>query len=461
MALNPNVEEQAMVADMLNRESTQMSPRESLIEAVVGVGFVAACATIWLLDPPGAFALAPALLCLVVLVVASNVRFDTPFGYTVATQLAFVPMLFAVPVAVGPIAAFVAVAASGLFRVLAGKAPPSRLLLSLGNSWFAIGPAAVFAVAGTEPRDAGALLLIGALGAQFAVDFAVSSLRFWFDSGAGLAAQLRDSWVYGVDAGLSGMAVIVAADIHNFPLAALGPLPILAVLAVFARERRDRITGLLELNNAYRGTALVLGDVVEADDGYTGEHCRGVVRLALALGQEVGLDAEQMRNLEFGALLHDVGKIAVPKEIINKPGKLDAREWEIMTTHTTVGQEMLDRIGGFMRKVGLIVRSHHERWDGGGYPDGLAGEQIPLEARIIACCDSWSAMRTDRSYRKALSYEVARAEIVANSGRQFDPRVAEAFLRITERSVERDVPAPAVPESGHGSVAPLVEPVIS
>ena len=454
MALNPNVQEQAMVADMLHREGTRMTLRESLVEMLVGVGFVVACAVIWLLDPPGTFAVAPALLCLAVLVVASNVRFDTPFGYTVATQLAFVPMLFAVPVAVGPIAAFVAVAASGLFRVLAGKAPPSRLLLTLGNSWFAIGPAAVFAVAGTEPRDAGALLLIAALCAQFAVDFAVSSLRFWFDNGAGLAAQLRDSWVYGIDAGLSGMAVIVAEDIHKFPIAALGPLPILGLLAVFARERRDRITGLLELNNAYRGTALVLGDVVEADDGYTGEHCRGVLRLALALAQEVGLGAEQIRNLEFAALLHDVGKIAVPKEIINKPGKLDPDEWEIMTTHTTAGQQMLDRIGGFMRKVGLIVRSHHERWDGGGYPDGLVGEQIPLEARIIACCDSWSAMRTDRSYRKALSYEVARAEIVANSGRQFDPRVAEAFLRIIARTGERDLPAASTSE-------PAVEALIA
>ena len=441
MALNPNVQEQAMVADMLYREGTRMTLREILVETLVGVGFVVACAIIWLLDPPGTFAVAPALLCLAVLVVASNVRFDTPFGYTVATQLAFVPMLFAVPVAVGPIAAFVAVAASGLFRVLAGKAPPSRLLLTLGNSWFAIGPAAVFAVAGTEPRGAGALLLIAALCAQFAVDFAVSSLRFWFDNGAGLAAQLRDSWVYGIDAGLSGMALIVAEDIHKYPIAALAPLPILALLAVFARERRDRITGLLELNNAYRGTALVLGDVVEADDGYTGEHCRGVLRLALALAEEIGLDAEQTRNLEFAALLHDVGKIAVPKEIINKPGKLDPCEWEIMTTHTTAGQQMLDRIGGFMRKVGLIVRSHHERWDGGGYPDGLVGEQIPLEARIIACCDSWSAMRTDRAYRKALSYEVARAEIVANSGQQFDPRVAEAFLRIITRTGERDLPA--------------------
>jgi HD-GYP domain-containing protein (c-di-GMP phosphodiesterase class II) len=124
-----------------------------------------------------------------------------------------------------------------------------------------------------------------------------------------------------------------------------------------------------------------------------------------------------------------------------------------MTTHTTAGQQMLDRIGGFMRKVGLIVRSHHERWDGCGYPDGLVGEQIPLEARIIAACDSWSAMRTDRAYRKALSYEVARAEIVANSGRQFDPRVAEAFLRIIERSGERDVPAPPVAEPAVAALA--------
>jgi HD-GYP domain-containing protein (c-di-GMP phosphodiesterase class II) len=122
---------------------------------------------------------------------------------------------------------------------------------------------------------------------------------------------------------------------------------------------------------------------------------------------------------------------------------------------------MLDRIGGFMRKVGLIVRSHHERWDGGGYPDGLAGDEIPLEARIITCCDSWSAMRTDRSYRKALSHEVARAEIVANSGRQFDPRVAEAFLSIIERSGERELPAPAVSASGAGSFEPAVQALVS
>jgi HD-GYP domain-containing protein (c-di-GMP phosphodiesterase class II) len=161
------------------------------------------------------------------------------------------------------------------------------------------------------------------------------------------------------------------------------------------------------------------------------------------------LDAQRRRNLEFGALLHDVGKIAIPKEIINKPGKLDAAEWTVIKTHTLEGQKMLERVGGFMRDVGLIVRSHHERWDGGGYPDGLAGEEIPLEARIIACCDTWNAMRTDRAYRKALSHEVALTELMANSRTQFDPTVVEALLNVIEPAPVRvDESRPALPTPG-------------
>ena len=157
------------------------------------------------------------------------------------------------------------------------------------------------------------------------------------------------------------------------------------------------------------------------------------------VAKEIGLDADRCRNLEFGALLHDVGKIAIPKEIINKPGQLDSDEWTIMRTHTIAGQKMLDRVGGFMTEVGRIVRSHHERWDGGGYPDGLSGEEIPLEARIITCCDAWNAMRTDRVYRKALSYEVALTELLCNNGTQFDPAVVAALLRV----VGLDAPAQA------------------
>jgi putative nucleotidyltransferase with HDIG domain len=245
-----------------------------------------------------------------------------------------------------------------------------------------------------------------------------------------LRAQLGEFWVHGVDLALSPVAFVAALSVREQPWTVLALLPLVGVLAVFSREREARLEGLVELNQAYRGTALVLGDVVEADDGYTGEHSRGVVSLALAIGDALGLDPVQRRNLEFGALLHDVGKVAIPKEIINKPGKLDPAEWTIIKTHTVEGQRMLDRVGGFMRNVGLIVRSHHERWDGDGYPDGLVGDAIPLEARIISCCDAWNAMTTTRSYRAAMPLEAAVAEMRANSGAQFDPRVVELLLAI-------------------------------
>ncbi len=436
MSRKPSLEEQELLADTFRRAGSRMPARECVSETLVGLGFALAVAGLWWTHPPHPFAIVPAALCLLVMVLATRVRFDTPFGFTVATQLAFVPLLFAIPVAIVPVAVVAALAIARLPDVFAGKVPPSRLLLAVGNSWFAIGPVAVFALANTQPGHAGPALLIAALAAQFIVDFTVSAVRFWIDRAASLSAQLRETWVYAIDAALSGIALVVAEDIHSHPVAALAPLPLLALLAVFARERHQRMEGLRELNNAYRGTALVLGDVIEADDGYTGEHCKSVVRLALALGETLGLGAEQRRNLEFGALLHDVGKIAIPKEIINKPGMLDPHEWKIITTHTLEGQKMLDRIGGFMRNVGLIIRSHHERWDGSGYPDGLSGEAIPLEARIISCCDSWNAMRTDRSYRKALSHEVALAELKASTGHQLDPRIVAAFLTVIERTAD-------------------------
>ncbi|MGO9903521.1 MAG: HD-GYP domain-containing protein [Solirubrobacteraceae bacterium] len=434
MALNPNLEEQELLADMLRRVESIMPLRERVTEGLVVLGFVAAAAALWCERPPHAFALVPAALCLLVMVLATRVRFDTPFGFTVATQLAFVPLLFAMPVAIIPIAVPAVLMIARLPEVLAGTHRPSRLFKEISNSWFAIGPVAVFALADIEPAKAGPVLLLGALTAQFVIDFAVSTLRYGFERAPSFSAQLRETWVYAVDAALASIALFVAKDIHQSALVALAPLPMLALLAVFARERHYRIESLLELNAAYRGTALVLADVVEADDGYTGEHCKAVVALALALadGLRLKLDAEQRRNLEFGALLHDIGKIVIANEIINKPGKLDQLEWEIMQSHTLEGQKLLDRVGGFMRHVGLIVRSHHERWDGRGYPDGLAGEAIPIESRIISCCDSWNAMRTDRSYRKALTHEVARAELIANAGHQFDPRVVEAFLALVE-----------------------------
>jgi putative nucleotidyltransferase with HDIG domain len=452
MTFRPNVQEQELLADTRRRADQPLVDRELVCEVAVVLGFIGALVALWLLRPPGSFAVLPAALCLVVLVVATKVRFETPFGFTVATQLGFVPLVFSMPGALVPIAVVAALVISRRPQVLTGRVPPVRLLRTFGNAWFSIGPVAVFALAHTAPGDAGAGLLIAALLAQFVVDFAVSGLRMWVEREAALTTQLREMWVYAIDAALSGIALVIAEDVHRKPISALAALPLLALLAVFAHERHHRVESLLELNDAYRGTAMVLGDVIEADDDYTGKHSKSVVQLAVTLAERLRLEPEQRRNVEFAALLHDVGKITIPKEIINKPGKLDAAEWAIIGTHTVEGQKMLDRIGGFMQSVGVIVRSHHERWDGTGYPDGLVGEAIPIEARIISCCDAWNAMRTNRAYRQALSYEVARAELLANAGNQFDPVIVKVFLQIID---ERGAPA----RPARGSLAARLAPV--
>ena len=407
-----------------------MTGHERLAEALTAAGFALVTALVWWQRPPHGFAVWPALLCMALVAVATHVEFDTPFGFTVATQLAFVPLVFTMPLALVPLGVLVSLVAAAVPQVVQGEVTPARLIKRIGNSWFALGPVAVFAISGKSPQAAGPWLLLGALAAQFLLDFAISAARFAISSAATLAEQLRDSWVYVIDAALSGVGLVVAEEIHRAPYAPLALLPLLGLLAVFARERRTRLEQLLELNSAYRGTALVLGDVVEADDNYTGEHSRSVVTLCLDVADRLGLTAERKRNLEFAALLHDVGKIAIPKEIINKPGQLNEEEWTIIRTHTLEGQKLLDTIGGFMRDVGLIVRSHHERWDGCGYPDALAGEAIPLESRIISCCDTWNAMRTNRSYRNALPFDVAVHELESATGTQLDPQIAGALLDV-------------------------------
>ncbi|MGO9902692.1 MAG: HD domain-containing phosphohydrolase [Solirubrobacteraceae bacterium] len=461
MSINPGLAEQELHAETFQRWRSRMSLRERATELLVGAGFAAALACIWWICPPGRFALAPALACVAVLALASRVRFDTPLGFTVATQLAFVPLMFVVPLALVPVAVAIALALARLVGARRSMISARALSLVVGNAWFAIGPAAVFALAHTAPRDAGPALLLAALAAQLLVDFAVSCLRHAMHRGASFASQLREAWVYGIDAALAPIGLLAAVGIHSRTAAALALVPLLGLLAVFARERHRRLQGLLELSSAYRGTALMISDVIEADDGYTAEHSKGVVALVLSVGEQLELSAEQQRNLEFAALLHDVGKIAISKQIINKPGQLDADEWTIVKTHPIEGQKMLDRVGGFMHEVGMIVRSHHERWDGTGYPDGLAGDAIPLEARIIAGCDTWNAMRTDRAYRKALSREAALTELLAAAGSQLDPRVVDTLARLVGSGQPAEAAVPASARQPQAAVPDNVASVLT
>jgi HD-GYP domain-containing protein (c-di-GMP phosphodiesterase class II) len=238
------------------------------------------------------------------------------------------------------------------------------------------------------------------------------------------------AWVYAIDAGLAPVGLAIAFAAVDSPAGVALALPLVALLAVFSRERRVRIDSELELRDAYRGTVFLLGEVVEADDAYTGAHSRDVLDLSLAVADELGLGARERRDVEFAALLHDVGKVRIPNEIINKPGALTPEERAIVETHTVEGERMLHRVGGLLGDIGRIVRSCHERWDGSGYPDGLEGEQIPRAARIVACCDAYNAMTTDRAYRKALSPEAAISELLRNRKTQFDPQVVDALLAV-------------------------------
>jgi len=243
--------------------------------------------------------------------------------------------------------------------------------------------------------------------------------------------------VYRVDALLAPVGLLAAFAAAERPYAALLVLPLVALFALFAREREARIDGAIELSQAYKGTALLLGDVIEADDQYTGEHTKDVVELTLQVADALGVDDETRRGAEFGVLLHDVGKIHIPNAIINKPGPLDDAEWAVMKTHTVEGQRMLERIGGALARVGVVVRASHERWDGGGYPDGLAGEAIPLAARIVSACDAYNAMTTDRSYRRALPAADAIAELERCAGTQFAPAVVAALVEVAVADTAR------------------------
>jgi putative nucleotidyltransferase with HDIG domain len=447
MGLDPTVHEQQRLAQSLERRAHAFTAAEGRAVALLTLGFLAVVAALLVLAPPSAegWEAVPAATCFVALVVALRVEFDIGSGLTTPSQLAFVPLLLAVPPSLAPVAVVAALLLAALPEVVRGELRPVRLLRLPANAWFALGPAAVLAAAQPLTAQEAPLVLAGALAAQLACDAGASALREALLHGMPLREQLREGWIYVVDLALTPIGLLVVWSAGAVPWSALALLPLLGVLAAFARERRARVEGLLELNTAYRGTALVLGDVVEADDGYTGEHSRGVVALALDVGRRLGLGADRLRNLEFAALLHDVGKVAIPKEIINKPGKLDPEEWRVIRTHTVEGQRMLDQVGGFMSEVGRIVRSHHERWDGGGYPDGLAGEAIPLEARIVSCCDTWNAMTTTRSYRPALPFEVAQRELEDASGTQLDPAVVRAVLAAVRAEHEERGGAGTVP----------------
>jgi hypothetical protein len=436
---SPELEE-ALVIATRSRSLSAPELRESVVGGFMALGFlvsaVAVARTSW---GDGHVPLIGCLAATVALALASRAGFEIGRGTGVPTQLVFVPMLFLLPTGLAP---FLVMAAYALER-LAHREWRTRLLrlhITIGSCWFALGPALVLGIAGIGPPTWSRWpLYLLALAAQIAVDLASSAISEWLvfrQSALTTAVHVTRAGL--IDAALSpaGLALAIAGR-GTMTYALVAGLPLIVLLKRMAEDRETRIGQANELGEAYEGTALLLGDVVEADDEYTGSHTRGVVWLVERVAEHLDLSARDRRDAKLAAILHDVGKIRIPDAIISKPGRLTPEERAIIETHTVEGQKLLTRVGGLLAEIGVIVRSCHERFDGAGYPDGLTGEAIPLPARIVCICDAFNAMITDRPYRARRTRDEALAELEACAGTHFDPRVVAATAAVV-RELERN-----------------------
>jgi HD-GYP domain-containing protein (c-di-GMP phosphodiesterase class II) len=428
--------EQALIEDSRDRRASASTARDRVWWArwTAAMGFAAVAVLVAAAAPgPRHTSFALALLLVASYAVAARVEFEVGSGVVVPTELVFAAMMFTLPARILPSAVGLAMAASHLPEVLRARERVVSVLPALGSCWFALGPTAVL-LALHEPAAASSRwpLLFALVLVQTVTDFVTTALREWWALGV-RPRELVSALVLivSVDTVLAPIGFLAAMSGSAASLAA--PLLLLWLLNRHAQERRAAIDGAVELGRAYRGTAYLLGDVVEADDAYTGAHSRDVVDLSLAVADRLALPHSDKQRIELVALLHDVGKIRIPPEISRKPGPLTADERAVIETHTIIGEELLHKVGGLLAEVGTIVRSCHEKWDGSGYPDGLAGEEIPLIARIICCADAFNAMTTTRSYRPARSFEDALAEVRRCAGTHFDPAVAAALVEVAER----------------------------
>jgi HD-GYP domain-containing protein (c-di-GMP phosphodiesterase class II) len=419
------------------RRARQMDRRERWVNSSFFLLYCAAAVAIAFLVPSDRDTSAWVIVGLVLGHAAvSRVRFEFVGGYVVPEQLLIVPLML-----LGPLNLVPALIAAGSVLALLpdlrnGSISRDRWLTPVGDSVPYLAPVIVLgALASGEPSLSEVPAYIAALGAQLGVDFLVSWTHTRLVNPVPLAEFAR-GWV-----GISRVELILAPIAFVTTLVAVEEPIVLAVVIAplvwmlnnFSKERWARYAAALELNRAYRGTVMLLSDVLEHDDEYTADHSRSVVDLVNAVADELDIDPESRQELEFAAMLHDVGKISIPKEILHKPAALTEPEFEIIKHHTIEGQFMLDRVGGLLGRVGEVVRSCHERWDGKGYPDGLKGEEIPLAARIVFVCDAYNAMTTDRPYRAGMSNEAAVKELIDNSGTQFDPVVVAALVSAIEQ----------------------------
>jgi putative nucleotidyltransferase with HDIG domain len=281
----------------------------------------------------------------------------------------------------------------------------------------------------------GPLALVAAAITQFACNTAAMSTIIGLTEDKPISKVWNDSYLWSFPYYMVGAAAAGLIHYLNMNIGWQSSLLVLPPIYLMYRSYRLYL-GKLEtekkhaeqVSRIHLRTIEALALAIEAKDQTTGEHLQRVRVYAMALAKELGLSEDDTEALRAASVLHDIGKLAVPEHIISKPGRLTPEEFEKMKIHPIVGAEILEQVN-FPYPVVPIVRAHHEKWDGSGYPNGLVGEAIPIGARILAAVDCLDALASDRQYRKALPLDVAMAKVVADSGRAFDPRVVEILRR--------------------------------
>ena len=232
---------------------------------------------------------------------------------------------------------------------------------------------------------------------------------------------------------------VITGETTDAASALIVTLPALVAVAALAGVLAGRFHSMRAAERGrYKATIEALSTALTARDGYTGEHSHETLWLVESICNELRLSTNEMDYVADVALLHDIGKIGIPNEVLHEPGKLSDEQWEIMKQHPVIGERIVKTVPG-LEEVARAIRHEHEHWNGSGYPDGLKAGQIPLASRIVLVCDAFHAMTSDRPYRMAMSVEDARLELSRNAGTQFDPHVVGALLKVLDaRNAETD-----------------------
>ncbi|MEP7117764.1 MAG: HD domain-containing phosphohydrolase [Acidobacteriota bacterium] len=374
----------------------------------------------------------------------------------------------------GPAPATVAMAADGFILSWRRGHSADRMLFNAANPALSLwlGAQGFLAVLGHSPLSGEALTLdamVGPLAVMAVLHFLVHSgltaTAAALERGSSPFEMWRNHFaVLGVSHAASASAALVlallVAHVGVLALAAVAPLVVIVYMGLKSRFGRlaDAERHVKQVDQLYMSTIQALSSAIDAKDGVTSSHIRRVQTYSVALAKAMGVSgADEVKAIEAAALLHDTGKLAVPEHILNKPGKLTAAEFEAMKLHVDVGADILATID-FPYPVVPIVRAHHENWDGTGYPRGIAGQSIPIGARILSVVDCYDALTSDRPYRSAMTQAQATAIVMERRGSMYDPEVVDAFLDLPTVPVsEVALPTrPVAPQAALESVARLV-----